>query len=110
MSDQRKELVITIHAMLDGFAVDLNFTGAMDTLPVALQRLRELGGEPTSWNSSKIEQPARKPAQRTTPAYDGNGTALCPVHRRELKEGKWGMYCSARDQETGEYCKLKFTE
>lgn len=51
----------------------------------------------------------KKPAaERVKPLYDGAGEPCCPVHRKPLKEGNWGLYCSAKDRETGEYCKLKF--
>lgn len=49
-------------------------------------------------------------AERVNPEYSGQGDACCPVHHRVLRRGEWGLHCTARDAETGEYCKLKFNE
>jgi hypothetical protein len=49
-------------------------------------------------------------AERVEPVYLEDGTPMCPTHGKELKEGKWGLFCSAKDKDTGEYCKLKFAE
>lgn len=107
----KADLTITVKATIDGFPVEICFTGALDQLEAITRRLRDLGASPAGVHQiAPAAQPARTPAARTTPAYDGDGQALCPTHKRALKEGKWGLYCSAKDQETGEYCKLKFTE
>lgn len=58
---------------------------------------------------------AQKGAQRVAPAYDGDGQAMCPVHRKPLQEGRYGLYCSAKakpgeEQNDKGYCALKFVE
>jgi hypothetical protein len=59
---------------------------------------------------------ASKPkAEKVKPFYDGDGEACCPVHRKPLKEGQYGLYCSSKAS-TGEvandkgYCNLRFIE
>lgn len=49
------------------------------------------------------------------PEYDDNGDPICPVHRKSLKQGQYGSYCSAKAKD-GQvandkgYCALKFKE
>lgn len=110
----RKEMVLTIHAQFDGFSIDVNYTGSMDTLPGAIKRLRELGAEPARENLILDQvSKARKPATRVQPAYDGDGQAICPVHRKVLSEGRYGLYCPSKatgDQAANDkgYCSLRF--
>ncbi len=64
------------------------------------------GGAPTGSTTA-----AKPKAEKVKPFYDGDGAACCPVHRKPLKEGQYGWYCSAKDPSTERgYCALKFTE
>lgn len=47
-------------------------------------------------------------SQRVAPWYNDQGEACCPTHRRPLKDGQWGLYCSSKTEEG--YCRLKFAE
>jgi hypothetical protein len=111
----RADLTITIRARIDGFDTEICFTGAADQLLAVTKRLREIGAEPVSApastlpKSSLVSLPTSK-AKRVEPVYLEDGTPMCPTHGKELKEGKWGLFCSAKDKDTGEYCKLKFAE
>jgi hypothetical protein len=105
---RRQELGITVKATMDGFPIELGFTGSIDSLPALVKRLVELGAEP---QASPAAQPQRKaPAKRVTPSYASDGTPTCPTHGTALREGQWGLYCPTKDKQSGEYCKLKFSE
>lgn len=109
-----KELVITIHASLDGFPIDLCYTGTIDALPGTLARLRELGGAPVASHTAPLNG-EKKPAKRVQPAYDGDGQPICPVHRKPLSEGRYGLFCPAKakdgeQQNDKGYCSLKFVD
>jgi hypothetical protein len=60
--------------------------------------------------------PAAKPkAETVEPMYQPDGTACCPVHKRALSDGQYGLYCSARAKPGGVangkgYCALRFVE
>ncbi len=103
MADTEQRFVFTVDALCEGFTVHLPIEVAPAKLPAVLQRLKSLGIEPAPIPGIK---PKVKPVQ---PAYNGEGDPMCPEHKRVLKEGKWGLYCSARGND-GEYCKLKFKE
>ena len=50
-------------------------------------------------------------AQRAQPEYNGAGEACCPKHKKALREGKFGLYCPAKDDSTERgYCALRFAE
>jgi len=36
-------------------------------------------------------------ASKVEPFYNGDGQACCPTHKRVLKEGRYSLYCSAKD-------------
>jgi len=105
-------LTITVHAVVAGFATELCFTGSIDQLPALAARLVALGATPTSKPATHTAplNGSKPKAERVTPAYDGDGQPICPTHKKALKEGKWGLYCSAKDRDTDEYCRLKFAE
>lgn len=58
----------------------------------------------------------KKPAaERVAPIYDGNGEPCCPIHRKPLKEGQYGLYCSAKTKDGQAandkgYCSLRFDQ
>jgi hypothetical protein len=113
----RQELTITIHATIDGFSTEICFRGALDQLEAITRRLRDLGASPAGVHqlAPAAAAPARKAAQRATPAYDGDGQPMCPVHRKPLSEGRFGLFCPAKakpgeEQNDKGYCSLRFAE
>lgn len=51
--------------------------------------------------------------EKVKPFYDGDGQPCCPTHKKPLKEGQYGLYCSckAKDGELANdkgYCNLRF--
>lgn len=65
--------------------------------------------------------PAEKPRvvsgnnETVAPWYNQDGEACCPVHHRVLKEGRYGLFCSAIGRHGDAvnakgYCALKFTD
>lgn len=57
----------------------------------------------------------KRKATYVDPEYDRNGDPICPVHGKVLKQGDYGLYCSAKAKEGEEanakgYCALKFKE
>lgn len=110
---------ITIEVGPGGLTVRCEYTGSLASIPAAIERLRTAGvlelvspaaTKPTAQSGGST--PPRKAAQpRETPVYNGAGEACCPKHNRVLKEGKFGLYCSAKDDSTERgYCSLKFSE
>lgn len=110
----RQDLTITVRATIDGFPTEVCFTGSIDQLLQVTRKLRSLGGEPTiapALHTAPLGNGKPK-AQRVEPAYNGAGEACCPKHTgKVLKEGKFGLYCPAKDESTERgFCALKFTE
>ncbi len=118
MSD--RQLPLTIEIAPDGIHIHVEYTGTLAGIPAALERLQAAGlVDIVAAHCSAApaaSQAQRKPgAPRLAPAYNGDGTACCPVHNRPLSEGRFGLYCSARAGagETANdkgYCALKFAE
>ena len=55
-------------------------------------------------------QPQAK-GERVEPLYQPDGTPCCPVHKKHVKEGQWGLYCSAKDEAAPRgYCALRFVQ
>jgi hypothetical protein len=114
----RQDLTITIRAVVDGFPIELCYTGSVEQLLAVTKKLRDLGATPTIAPAytaplSGGTQAARKPAQRVEPVYQPDGTACCPVHHKPLAEGRYGLYCPSRatgDQAANDkgYCSPKF--
>ena len=116
---QEKQANITIEVAPDGLHVRCEYTGAIASIPAAIERLRSAGVlELVSGAATKPaahNTPARKPAQRVEPVYQPDGTACCPVHHKPLSEGRFGLFCPSRasgDQAANDkgYCSLKFAE
>jgi hypothetical protein len=67
-----------------------------------------LGAAPTIAPAAAAQAP-RKAGERVEPWINGAGDLCCPVHKRVLKEGKYGKYCSAKGEDE-QYCNLKFKD
>lgn len=112
---KQEPLTITVHAVVAGFATELCFTGSIDQLPALAARLIALGATPTTGNIVLPVEKPRKPAQRVEPIYQPDGTPCCPVHKRPLADGQYGLFCKSKAQpgdvqnDKG-YCSLKFAE
>lgn len=112
----KAELGIVIKCRINGFDCELNMTGDVDQLKRITSRLAELGAEPSApITVAPAAQPARGKAERVEPEYDGDGDPCCPVHRRKLSEGNFGLFCSAKakDGQAADkkgYCGLKFKD
>lgn len=115
----RQDLTLTVKARVNGFDVDICFSGQLEQLDAITKRLAALGATPTAAAPaaapvSPIGEKPRKPAQRLEPAYQADGTPCCPIHKKPLSEGRYGLYCPSKAQ--GEhandkgYCNLKFAE
>lgn len=104
------DIQMTIHAVLNGFPVDIAFTGSIEQLVPVSKRLVELGAQPMA--SAPLGGVARKPAQpRVEPGYSLDGSPVCPKHDKHLKQGQYGLYCPAKDDSTERgYCNLKFKD
>jgi hypothetical protein len=113
----RQDLTITITARFDGFDTEVCFSGQLDQLPAITKRIRELGGEPTAPHTAPLggDTPRRIAAERVEPIYQPDGTACCPVHKKPLSEGQYGLFCSAKaqpgdTQNSKGYCALRFKD
>lgn len=102
---QPAAIVVTIHAVIEGFSVEVRTT--LDQVRLATRKLRDLNAQ-----SIVTPPPARKAAERAEPAYDGSGQPMCPIHHKPLQEGRYGLYCPSKA--TGEhanpkgYCNVRF--
>jgi hypothetical protein len=114
---ETRQANITIEAAPDGLHITVEFTSSLDAIPSAIERLKGLGildlvqasRAPAPTNGTKPRAP------RVQPSYDGNGDPVCPVHRKPLTEGRYGLYCPSRasgDEAANDkgYCNLKFAE
>jgi hypothetical protein len=105
---------IQIEASPAGFVVRVEFTGPIAGIPAAIERLKAAGILELVQVSRPA--PAAKPkAETVEPLYKPDGTACCPVHKRALSEGQYGLYCSAKARpgdvsNAKGYCGLKFAE
>lgn len=103
---------IQIEAGPDGLHVRCEYTGEISSIPAAIERMKAAGILELVQSSRPAAAQAQKPRQaRVQPEYDGNGDPCCPKHHKPLQEGKWGLFCSAKDADTERgYCALKFAE
>ena len=110
---------ITIEIAPDGLHVTAEYTGLLDSIPAAVERLQRAGVLELVRQSRPSPAPSatpaagqqRKPAERVEPAYKPDGTPCCPKHHKPLKTGQWGLFCPAKDDTTERgYCSLKFAE
>ena len=105
---------ISIEIAPDGLHITAEYLGTIGSIPAAIKRLVDAGlvelvhGHRIAPIATSTRQ---KAAQRVTPEYSSAGEPCCPRHKKPLKEGKFGLYCSAKDDSTERgYCALKFVE
>ncbi len=67
-----QDITLTVHAMLDGFPVELCFQGDIERLHAVVARLRTLGAEPVS-------APPQAPVHATAVEK------FCPIHGDPMK-------------------------
>lgn len=105
---------MVVHAEQDGWPIDVELTIGLDKLPAALARLTRAGLTPRQIAAVPSGQkPARARQERIEPIYTPSGDPCCPTHKRPLKQGQYGLYCSAKDDgpdSKNGYCGLKFAE
>jgi hypothetical protein len=110
-----KQCTIQVEIAPDGVHVRAEYTGALSTIPGVIERLKALGVVELVSAAKPAAQEMSAKAERVQPMYDADGTACCPVHKRALSDGQYGLYCSARAK-PGEaanakgYCALRFAE
>lgn len=87
-------VTFTVHALLDGFPVDVSFVGKAEQLEATIARLIELGAVP----------PSAQPATNGKPA---DGPPRCNLHKRPMKESdkRPGTYFCTAKLDDGTYCK-----
>ncbi len=113
-----KDVSICIEAGPGGVTVRVDYVGPLGSIPAAIERLKRAGVLELV-SGARVATPApaapRKAAERVEPIYQPDGTACCPVHKRPLTEGQYGLYCKSKAQpgdvqnDKG-YCSLKFAE
>jgi len=116
-----KQATITIEVAPDGLHVRAEYIGTLSSIPAAIERLRAAGviqlveqSKPAT-PVAPAATPRRQAAPRVEPVYPPDGTACCPVHRKTLSEGRYGLFCPAKakageEQNDKGYCNLKFAE
>jgi hypothetical protein len=117
---------MVIHGEHAGYQIEFELFGRPDMIPAAVARLRELGVTAPRGASAPVVQVApavaangtngtngkapRPAGQLPEPYYDKDGNPCCPWHKTELREGRFGLYCSSRaegDQSNAKgYCKF----
>ena len=100
---------LVVHAEQSGWPIDVELSLPLDKVPAALARLASAGLQPR-----QAAQAVQKPKRTTVePIYQPDGTPCCPVHKKPLREGQWGLHCTAKadgpDSKNG-YCGLRFAE
>ena len=111
-----KQCNIQVEIAPDGLHVRAEWTAGLSTIPGVIERLKALGVVEIVNSSRMAVVSATKPkAETVEPLYKPDGTACCPVHKRALSDGQYGLYCSARAKpgeaaNTKGYCALRFSE
>jgi len=95
----RASIHTTKHGLLSGNLIDL----AERHRPAAVVA-----------SSAPAERKITK-AERVRPLFNGDGSPMCPVHRKPLTPGRFGLYCQSKaapgdKQNDRGYCALKFEE
>ncbi len=116
-----KQCNIQVELAPDGLHVRAEYTAGLSTIPAVIERLTALGiVELVQSSRPAPTAPTNAPAgsQRAkaeTVEFVPHGTACCPVHKRPLSDGQYGLYSSARAKpgeaaNTKGYCALRFAE
>ena len=109
---------ISIELAPDGLHITAEYLGTLGSIPAAIERMRAAGlvelvntHRATPAAAASAPSGTKTKAQRVTPAYDAAGEACCPKHHKVLREGKFGLFCPAKDDSTERgYCALRFAE
>lgn len=111
-----KHISIAIEVTPAGLHIRADYIGPLSSIPAAVARLKAAGVLELVQASSPapVVAPASKAkVERVVvlPDYDDAGNPCCPKHKKPLKEGQYGLYCSAKDDTTERgYCSLKFKD
>jgi hypothetical protein len=113
ISSQGAPVKMRVAAELNGWPVDLEFSMPPASLDRALARLAELGYTPRQTAAPGAPSATQQPRPVVEPTYKPDGTPCCPVHKKPLSEGQYGLFCSAKakDGQAADkkgYCGLKF--
>lgn len=104
-----KPTTIKITVAPDGISVTAEYVGTLSSIPQAIERLKAAGVldlvKPLPISAARAKK------TKIEPVYNGAGDPTCPKHTgRALKEGKFGLYCPARDDGTERgFCDIKFS-
>jgi len=115
MTQPDLKTTIRIEVAPDGLHITCEYVNTLASIPAAVERLKQAGILDLV-QASRPAAPAAKPKVETAePIYQPDGTACCPVHKRELSQGQYGMFCSAKAkpgdvQNAKGYCALRFSE
>lgn len=105
---------ISIELAPDGLHVTCEYLGPLSSIPAAVKRMVDAGLVElvATHRAAPAATPSAKPkAQRVQPEYDAGGEACCPKHHKPLREGKFGLFCPAKDDSTERgYCALRFAD
>lgn len=93
----RPPVEVTIHGLCEGYPVEIALTLPLAQLAEACKRLAAAGITPAPAPSSPANGNGKPKAPKIPPQYDDQGNECCPHHGKVLKEGKYGLYCSAKD-------------
>jgi hypothetical protein len=93
----RSVVTFTLHALIEDFPFDVQFTGSADLLKATVARLKELGAVPPTVAARQAVEAER---QREAPICEFHG----PLKESTKRPGTW--YCPAKMGD-GSYCKSK---
>jgi hypothetical protein len=117
MAENERQANITIEVGPLGLTVRCEYSGSLASIPAAIERLKQAGVVELV-SGARHTAPlgnGKAKAERVEPVYQPDGTPCCPVHRKPLSEGRYGLYCPAKakpgeEQNDKGYCNLKFAE
>lgn len=116
----KRQRGVTIQLVYHGapvtFTFDANGAPQIHEIEQSIDTLLKREGWSTPQLAQATNGNGKKPAsERVAPIYDGDGQPCCPVHKKPLSEGRYGLYCSAKAKDGQAandkgYCALRFTE
>ncbi len=100
--ERENTTTITIEGVYEGYVITVTFHGRVEQVPEAVQRLQAMGVQPVpAATVSKGETDASAErsdrADLPSPSFTPDGVPCCPIHQREMRQGRWGWYCPAKD-------------